>query len=90
MNKTIWKYNLLIADDQTIDLPKNAQILTIQNQNGDSCLWALVNPKNDKEPRTILGCRDNNDIDTKSCTLHYISSAQWYSVVIHYFEKLPI
>jgi len=90
--KTIWKYPLLEADEQTLNLPKNAQILTIQNQKENPCLWALVNPKNETEPRTILCRGTGHDLDDKNCTLHYISSMQLYDgdLVFHWFEKLSI
>lgn len=90
--KTIWKYELMIHDEQIVDLPKNAEILTIQNLQGNQCLWALVSPANETEPRTIV-CRDTgHDIDFPNFTLQYISSAQFYNgdVVFHYFEKLPL
>jgi hypothetical protein len=40
--KTIWKYELQVTDWQTINIPRNAEILTIQNQNGIPQLWAIV------------------------------------------------
>lgn len=41
----IWKYPLEITTDiQLIEIPKGAQILTVQVQNGLPCIWALVNP----------------------------------------------
>jgi hypothetical protein len=90
--KAIWKYELKIADDQIVNLPKNAEILTVQNLNGVPCLWALVNPKNETAPRTILCRGTGHGLDTENCSVLYISSAQFYNgdIVFHYFEKLPI
>lgn len=43
--KKIYKYELMMADEQTIELPKHSKILTVQIQNGNICLWALVFPQ---------------------------------------------
>lgn len=40
--KTIFKYALEVTDTQTVDLPADAVILTVQLQNGDPMLWALI------------------------------------------------
>ncbi len=40
--KTIYKYPLLIEDKQVVSMPINAEILTVQIQNGIPCIWALV------------------------------------------------
>ncbi len=42
--RIIYKYKLEIADVQQILMPKGADILTIQVQNGTPCLWAMVDP----------------------------------------------
>jgi len=51
MNKTIWKFTLDLVDEQQVSLPKDAEILSVQVQNGNICLWALVNPEAEKETR---------------------------------------
>ncbi len=40
--KTIHKYQLSAADEQEIPMPVNAQILSVQMQDGIACLWAVV------------------------------------------------
>lgn len=42
--KRIYKYPLAIVGDQAIPLPLGAEILTIQMQGDQLCLWALVDP----------------------------------------------
>jgi len=39
----VYKYNLEITDTQTLHLPKNVDILSVENQNGYLVLYALVN-----------------------------------------------
>ena len=47
--KTIWKIELKTADEQLIELPLSALILTMQTQNGKPCIWFLVDPDIPKE-----------------------------------------
>ena len=43
--KTIYKYILKPWIKETVDLPEGAQILKVENQHGEFCLWALVNTR---------------------------------------------
>jgi len=40
--KTIWKYELQITDMQTVMMPKGAEIISVDNQFSDVCMWAIV------------------------------------------------
>ncbi len=52
---TIWKFPFRIADEQEIDMPEGAKILSVGTQYERPCIWALVNSaRNRDEPRTIL------------------------------------
>ncbi len=42
--KAIWKFLLSRAGDQEIELPRGAELLTVQVQRGVICLWAVVDP----------------------------------------------
>jgi hypothetical protein len=42
--KRIFKFPLAIIDIQSIDMPEGAEILSVQNQNGAVCAWALCDP----------------------------------------------
>jgi hypothetical protein len=53
MEKTIWKFELEVTDNQTISMPKDAEILSIQIQDGKPVIWVLVNPEEDEEPRVF-------------------------------------
>lgn len=48
MKKVIWKFELKDVN-QKIELPTGYEILTLQTQNGQPCLWILVNPDNPKK-----------------------------------------
>lgn len=42
--KQVWKFPLLVQDEVTIEMPKGAELLEVDVQNGQPQLWALVNP----------------------------------------------
>lgn len=92
--KTIWKYGLKVADEQTVKLPKGAQILTAQNQ-GDGlspCLWALVDPEKQSvtEPRIIETFGTGHEIDDAPPVMRsYIGTYQLHggALVFHVFER---
>jgi len=91
MTKTIWKFPLQVADEQIVQMPKNAEILTIQAQKGDAYLWAIVNPDNALEDRIIL-CRGTGHEIQSEFNIKYISTCQFYEgdIIFHYFERIPI
>ncbi len=52
--KTIRRYHLQPTKNQSITLPVNSEILTVQLKGEDSpVLWALVDPEDNDEKRTI-------------------------------------
>ena len=51
--KTIWKFPLEVTDEQTVQVPEGAQLLSVQTQYGKPCLWALVDPQAEKKPCVI-------------------------------------
>lgn len=50
----IWKYPFRTTDEFTLDLPKDAQILSVQMQGIQPCIWAQVHPKNELEKRHFI------------------------------------
>jgi hypothetical protein len=51
-SKRIWKYILRLTDKQTLVVPANAEPLSAQVQDGEICVWVLVDldmPLNDVE-----------------------------------------
>ena len=52
--KTIWKFPLEVADEQIIEMPRGAKILSVRIQHEVPCLWALVDTaQRINVPRTI-------------------------------------
>lgn len=52
MNKTIWKFELTLSTT-FVQMPKGAEILTVQSQHDAPQLWALVDPAQPREGRCI-------------------------------------
>lgn len=42
MSKSVWKFPLKVADEQIIEVPSGAEPLKAEMQNGELCLWMLV------------------------------------------------
>lgn len=50
---TIWKYPLLTGAATPLELPQGAELLHVDIQGRDLCLWAKVNTDLPTTPRTI-------------------------------------
>ena len=42
---TVYKYSLEISSRQSVRMPSDARILSIQAQRGEPCIWALVDER---------------------------------------------
>ena len=87
--KTIWKYTILLTDDQTVRMPEGATILSAQVQKGSICLWALVDPSaTQTKERAIEVFGTGNPIEPGN--RQFISTVQTAAgaFVWHVFEKL--
>jgi len=91
--KTIFKYELEIKDKQTLELPLDHRILSVQNQNGKLCLWAAVESEDTfKTNRTfrVFGT-GNTDDDLEfyfGGDMEYISTVQLQFLVLHIFVEI--
>jgi hypothetical protein len=83
--KTIWKYKLNIVSDQRISMPVASEILTVQVQDEDPYLWALVDMDSLTEFRDIEIFGTGHPIDSIH-TRKYIGTFQLNGFVGHVFE----
>lgn len=85
---TIWKYSLQSAPNFSIEMPRGAQILTVQLQGGRPYLWALVNPDAVLEPRYFFLAPTGESFVPPA--LDYIGTFQMDggAFVAHLFEHL--
>lgn len=88
MKKQIWKFNLSVQSNFEIEMPKGAEIISVQSQNGSGVMWAICDTSAEKETRTfgIYGTGHNMPADG----LKYVGTYQEAggALVWHLFEKL--
>ena len=89
MARTIWKFRFEISSPLRLSIPQGAQVLTVQDQDGDGCLWAIVEPENTLESRyfEIFGTGQliHEDMGVER---RYIATFQQPPYVWHVFERL--
>lgn len=51
MTQRVWKFDVPISDELTVEMPANAQILAVQVQTGRPAMWALCSPDAPRETR---------------------------------------
>ncbi len=81
--KQIWKYRVPLNENPVINMQVGAKVLSFQEQHGELCLWAVVDPKANVEPRKfkLVGIGHPFDPDAK-----YIGTTQLGAFVWHLFE----
>lgn len=89
--KTIYKYELLPDDKNPfeIKMPKGAEILTVQSQNGNAQIWAVVNTDSEMESRFFETFGTGHEMpDDRGVDRKYIGTFQLPPLVFHVFERL--
>lgn len=84
---TIWKFQLWIMDEQQISMPGIHKVLDFQIQNGNAVIWAAVDSKSIKEPKTFRIVGTGNPFP-QGDDLNYIGTAQDDNFVWHLFEEV--
>lgn len=69
MEKQIWKYEIS-PSNTTIKMPKHAEVLSVQEQNGLTCIWVLINPKNESKDYFFEIFATGQPIPTNPNTMH--------------------
>ena len=87
--KAIWKFPFETTGLFTLEMPANAQILTVQTQNEQGCIWALVDVDAPYEHRVFNIFGTGHDI-TDDSNIGYIGTYQQHggALVFHLFEVL--
>ena len=97
MKKTIWKFSTLpnnrFEEKFTLNMPKGAEILTVQTDQKDNipCIWALVNPENETEERYFELFGTGHDVHFgMGVDRKYIGTYQYQKgeFVGHIFERI--
>jgi hypothetical protein len=91
----IWKFKLDAIDQQEVEMPEGAEILTAQVMDGWICLWAKVDPDKEMVYRQIELIETGERV-SRNCNdeRKYIATVQvqreHFEVnVIHVFESIP-
>jgi hypothetical protein len=90
----IWKVSLAITDRQTVTMPKDANILSVQEQGSAGLqLWAIVDPDGAKEHRVIEIVGTGNpmqDVTKEGLARLHLATVQTNGglLVWHVFELL--
>lgn len=89
MNNTIWKYELKVTDINRLELPKGANILCVQLQSGQPCLWVETNSlESHKEVHVIETFGTGHKLDESP--RKYIGTYQLQNgaLVFHVYQHL--
>lgn len=62
--EVIWKVELDIVAEQTIEIPSGATFLSAREQNDHVCAWFICDPDKPKEPRTIAMVGTGHEVPT--------------------------
>lgn len=81
---TVWKYTFRVNDEtKSVSMPVGAKFLTVAMQDGLVCLWALVDPKFEREIRNFCVHGTGHNISPFE---EYVGTAFDDNFVWHLFE----
>ncbi len=96
--KTIHKYELKLDEQQTVKMPKGAEILSVQSNGFErSCLcgkvwvWALVDPNLKKTDTHVFNMYETG-AEVRAESSAYLASAQFEDgrYVVHVFHYIQV
>lgn len=93
VHRVIYKFPLGVTDEQDIEMPAGAKILSAQLQHDRICIWALCEKHEEvKQTRSIrvFGTGNSISLDDRMFKLEYISTVQMGPFVWHVFEKIDV
>ena len=88
--KVIYKYSLPVQEKFVIELPRDAEIIRVDDVDGLFWLWAIVNPEAEKEPRYIECYKTGQPIETELGDLKYLGCCKLFimqELCLYMFEN---
>lgn len=88
-NRTIWKYQIPVLEEFTVDLPKGSEIIRFENEGGKLWLWAVVSPNEPIEPIRLLAFKTGAEMP--NIDMEYLGSAAIYiqaELMLYYFKPI--
>ena len=87
MKKAIYKYPVTIDDEFELEMPGGGSVLTVQMQNEQPMLWAIVEPKLNKVKKKFVIVGTGHEYNEEYFNqLRYINTFQVDTLVLHLFE----
>jgi len=86
MTRKIYKYQLIITDEQEIMIPRNSVFLHVGVQDGILCAWFAVNPDADLEPVKFAVVGTGNPFEYYKMT-RFLGTVQMPPFVWHVFTQ---
>jgi len=86
INAEVWKFQIPISDDFSIEMPRDAELLYVATQHEVGCLWVRVVPDRAMETRHFMLRGSGHDI---SLDCKYVGSFMLDGgiFVFHLFEE---
>ncbi len=88
--KKIFKYSLPVQEKYEIDLPKNAQIIRVEDVDGLFFLWAIVDPDAQLEKRFLEFYKTGQEILTDTNNLFFLGTCKLFimqELCLYVFEN---
>lgn len=87
--REVWKFEIAPFDYNSILMPKDSEILTVQTQGESIQIWALCDPNLQKEERIFRIAGTGHPINDND-ELHYINTFQLNNgkLIFHVFEVI--
>jgi hypothetical protein len=82
--RTIFKYPLEVTDTPVVRMPAGAEILTVQMQRGEACIWAIVDDAVPNVSRRLLVVGTGHGMPLDSG--QYVGTFQTGALVFHVFD----
>lgn len=86
--RTIYKQQIEIIDRQEIEMPQQSEILSVQFQGKNLCVWYGCDPSLPKQKKVILIYGTGHPIN--NFAIRYIFTVQNDGLVWHIFEERKI
>lgn len=87
--RTIYKYPIPFLEDFTIDLPKGAEVIRVDNVDGHLFIWAVVDTEAPMEPRQFHGRKTGSETPAVPENVRYIGCAGIHiqmELMLYFFE----
>jgi len=84
LTRRVWKYTLEFHTPSVFDMPEDAEIVHVHDQNGLPTIWALVDDTKPTMKRIFYPCGTGMDVVRRDAK--YIGSTHHDGFVWHIFE----